>query len=178
MGEVTGASTRYCIDERRRQINKSGKFRYIEAGNATEFKQAADLFLEYADSLGFSLEFQDFDRELADIPGDYAAPDGCILLAYSDEIPVGCVALRKLDTDVCEMKRLYVKPEFRYMGIGKTLSEKIVEKARSTGYGKMRLDTVASMTEAISIYRSMGFRVIEPYRFNPFNDAVFMEMTL
>lgn len=151
---------------------------YLEAHLNSHYEHAAILFSEYAESLEFSLDFQDFEKELAEMPGEYARPDGSIILAYSGEKPAGCVALRPLDSDFCEMKRLYVRPEFRGLEIGKNLSRMIVKKARELGYMKMRLDTVSSMTRAMAIYRKMGFRDIDPYRFNPFNDAVFMELDL
>ena len=133
------------------------------------------LFMEYARSLQFSLGFQDLEEEIADLSGHYGPPDGCILLAFYDDVPVGCVALRKLDEGICEMKRLYVRPEFRGLGIGKMLSVLILEEANNIGYEKMRLDTLSSMSEANSIYRKLGFREIEPYRYNPFQHAVFLE---
>lgn len=134
--------------------------------------------MEYAYSLEFNLGFQDFEEEIADMYGHYGPPGGCILLAFYSDKPAGCVALRNLEEGVCEMKRLYVKPEFRGSGIGKRLSEKIIEEAKRIGYEKMRLDTLASMKEAISIYRKLGFHDIEPYRYNPFNHAVFLEKKL
>ncbi|UCE68113.1 MAG: GNAT family N-acetyltransferase [Candidatus Zixiibacteriota bacterium] len=137
-----------------------------------------EMFMEYAYSLEFNLGFQDFEEEIADMHGYYGPPDGCILLAFCDDEPAGCVALRKLEKGICEMKRLYVKPESRGSGIGKTLSEKIIDEAKRIGYKKMRLDTLASMKEAISIYRNMGFHDIEPYRYNPFRDAVFLEKNI
>lgn len=157
---------------------KSEKIKYTEARSADQYRQVKALFLEYAESLEFSLGFQDFEEEMADMPGEYARPDGCILLALQSSKAIGCVALKKLEPDICEMKRLYVRPEFRGKRIGWKLSEMIIEEARKIGYKKMRLDTLSSMTEAISIYRSLGFYDIQPYRYNPFDDAVFLEMDL
>ena len=134
--------------------------------------------MEYARSLVFNLGFQDFEEEIADMRGHYGSPDGCILLAFYDDKRAGCVALRKLEEGICEMKRLYVRPEFRGLGIGTTLSEKIIDEAQLIGYDKMRLETLSSMTEAISIYRNTGFHDIEPYRYNPFQDAVFLEKNI
>lgn len=136
------------------------------------------LFKEYAKSLGFELDFQDFKKELADLPGDYAPPFGCILLAKDTEQIAGCVALRKMDENICEMKRLYVRPAYRGKGIGKKLSVAIIEKARDMGYKSMRLDTVPSMKQAIALYQSLGFKEIQPYRYNPIEGAKFMELTL
>lgn len=136
------------------------------------------LFREYAAWLGFDLHFQDFEREFAELPGDYSPPTGRLLLAtYGTEI-AGCVALRKLSKGICEMKRLYVRPKFRDKGIGKSLSESIIAEARKAGYKQMRLDTVPSMKKAIALYRSLGFEEIEPYRHNPIKGAKFLELVL
>jgi ribosomal protein S18 acetylase RimI-like enzyme len=149
--------------------------RILRAEKDEHLEVAKELFMEYARSLEFSLGFQDFEEEIADMPGHYGPPGGCILLAFVGGEPSGCVAVRKLEKGICEMKRLYVRPEYRGRGIGKTLSEMIIEEAKIIGYGKMRLDTLGSMTEAISIYRHQGFREIKPYRYNPFEQAVFLE---
>ena len=150
----------------------------ISVESKEDLKQVQVLFKEYAKSLGFDLDFQDFKKELADLPGDYAPPDGCILLARDAEQIAGCVALRKMDENICEMKRLYLKPEFRGKGIGKKLSVAIIEKAREMGYKYMRLDTVPSMKEAIALYQSLGFKEIESYRYNPIEGAKFMELKI
>ena len=137
-----------------------------------------ELFIEYATSLGFSLCFQDFDKELAGLPGEYAPPDGCLLLAMDDAIAIGCVALRKLDEGICEVKRLYVKPSGRGKGIGKNLVDAVIKEAIKIGYTKMRLDTVPKMKEAITLYRKIGFKEIKPYRDNPIEGALYMELNL
>jgi GNAT superfamily N-acetyltransferase len=142
------------------------------------FERIRELFVTYADSLGFDLGFQDFEQELADLAEYYAPPDGCLLLATSKGQPAGCVALKKFGEDVCEMKRLYVKPEFRSLGIGRALAEAIIERARKSGYTRMRLDMVLPRDAARSLYLSMGFEDIEPYRYNPMEGAVFMELKL
>ena len=143
-----------------------------------EIGEARMLFEEYATSLNFSLCFQGFDQELANLPGEYAKPEGRLLLARHDGKLAGCIALRKIDDSVCEMKRLFVRPEFRGQGIGRALAEKVIADARTIGYSSMRLDTLASMREAITLYRSLGFTPIEAYRFNPLPHTVFMELTL
>jgi putative acetyltransferase len=136
------------------------------------------LFLEYAESLGFDLGFQDFERELRELPGEYAPPRGALLIARDRETAIGCVALRPLGPGTCEMKRLYVQPEARAGGAGRALAEAILAAGRELGYRRMRLDTVPSMTAARGLYRSLGFREIEPYRFNPIPGTSFMELDL
>ena len=137
-----------------------------------------DLFLEYAASLGFDLAFQGFDREVAELPGAYGPPRGAILLARDEESAAGCVALRPLAPDTCEMKRLYVRPAFRGTGLGRRLTNAILAEGRSRGYRRMRLDTVPAMAGAIALYRSLGFREIDPYRENPIAGALFLERDL
>lgn len=152
--------------------------KFIQAESNEELLQVKKLFTEYAASLDFNLCFQDFDKEIAELPGEYALPDGRLLLALDGTKIAGCVALRKITKDTCEMKRLYVKPEFRGKRIGKALAEYIIEEARKIGYSRMQLDTVPSMKEAISLYQSLGFKGIEPYRYNPVEGAIFMELIL
>ena len=149
----------------------------IQAETQEQVKDAKALFLEYAKSLNFDLCFQDFDKELASLPGDYTPPEGRLLIAMQNNQVAGCVALRKFEDNICEMKRLYVKPEFRGMKIGKLLAERILEEAKSIGYKKMYLDTVPSMKEAIQLYKNLGFNEINPYRYNPQPGAIFMELS-
>jgi ribosomal protein S18 acetylase RimI-like enzyme len=139
---------------------------------------ARALFLEYAESLGFDLGFQDFEAELRCLPGEYAPPGGVLLLARVAKEAVGCVGLRPLAPETCEMKRLYVRPEARAGGAGRALAEAVIEVGRELGYRRMRLDTVPTMTAARALYRSLGFREIEPYRFNPSPGTSFMELDL
>jgi GNAT superfamily N-acetyltransferase len=138
------------------------------------------LFREYAASLGFALEFQGFEDELSRLPGEYGEPRGVILLACSPAgDPWGVVALRPLeDEGACEMKRMYVRPEARGRGLGRVLGEAIVAEARARGYRAMRLDTVDTMTTAIALYASLGFKPIAPYRFNPLPGALYFEASL
>jgi len=143
-----------------------------------DLEDARALFQEYADSLEFDLAFQGFAGELAGLPGDYAPPDGALLIARDAAGPIGCVALRKLAEETCEMKRLYVRPRGRGTGIGRRLAIEVIAAARERGYRRMCLDTVPSMTGALALYRSLGFTVIPPYRHNPIAGAVFLELLL
>jgi ribosomal protein S18 acetylase RimI-like enzyme len=139
---------------------------------------ARSLFLEYAQSLPFRLEFQDFDREVTSLPGEYAPPRGRLLLAFVRSAAAGCVALRPWDEERCEMKRMYVRPEHRGTGIGRALAEAVMVEGGAAGYRWMRLDTVPGMEEALGLYRSLGFAPIPPYRHNPIPGAVFLEAGL
>src|SRR6201993_161561 len=143
-------------------------FSFRQAESAVEIAQARELFLEYAQSLGFSLCFQNFDKELASLPGDYAPPDGRLLLAVFEGHVAGCVALHKLDEGICEMKRLYLRSQFRGKGLGRAIANRIIAEAREIGYQRMRLDTVEPvMRDAAAMYRRLGFREIAPYCNNP-----------
>ncbi len=147
-----------------------------------ELSQIADvreLFLEYAQSLGFSWCVQNFDKELAGLPGDYAPPDGRLLLAEYEGQIAGCVALHKLGEEICEMKRLYLRPGFRGKGLGRVLADRIIGEARAIGYKRVRLDTVEPvMKDAVQMYRRIGFKEIAPYCENPIAGALYMELNL
>ncbi|HXP43242.1 MAG TPA: GNAT family N-acetyltransferase [Candidatus Acidoferrales bacterium] len=152
---------------------------FSPAASVSQIAQARELFLEYAQSLGFSLCFQNFDQELAGLPGDYAPPEGRLLLAEYEIQLAGCVALHKLEPGVCEMKRLYLRPQFRNRGLGRALAERILTEARQIGYHRMRLDTVEPvMSDAVAMYRKLGFKEIAPYRANPMAGAMYMELNL
>ncbi len=154
-------------------------FDFLRAESPEQIAQARELFLEYANSLGFSLCFQSFDQELASLPGDYAPPEGRLILATSNGNPAGCVALHKIDQYICEMKRLYVRPQFRGKRLGRELAERVIAEARQIGYKYLRLDTVEPvMKTAVEMYRQLGFREIPPYRQNPIAGAFYMELQL
>jgi putative acetyltransferase len=149
------------------------------AKTPAQILQARELFLEYAKSLGFSLCFQSFEQEIATLPGHYAPPDGRLLLAEYEKQFAGCVALHKLEAGICEMKRLYLRPQFRGMKLGRVLVDRIIAEARQIGYQRMRLDTVEPvMKDAVAMYRKIGFREISPYCANPIAGALCMELDL
>jgi putative acetyltransferase len=151
----------------------------IQVQTVSEIDAARDLFLEYAQSLGFSLCFQNFDQEMAHLPGDYSPPSGRLLLARVDAAPAGCVGIHALSGDVCEIKRLYVRPQYRGYQLGRKLAEKAIEEARKIGYSTMRLDTIEDrMKTAVQLYRELGFIEIAPYRENPIPSALYMELQL
>lgn len=151
----------------------------FQAKSPAQIAQARELFLEYAKSLGFSLCFQNFDQELANLPGDYTPPSGRLLLAEYEHQLAGCVALHKLTDGICEMKRLYLRPHFRGKGLGRVLADRIIAEGRQCGYTRMRLDTVEpGMKDAVAMYRRLGFQEIAPYCANPIPGALYMELAL
>ncbi len=151
----------------------------IQAHTPEHIKQARGFFREYEAWLGLDLCFQNFEKELAELPGAYAPPTGRLLLAYEGDQLAGCVALRNLGDGVCEMKRLFLRPQFHGKGRGRELAERIIDEARGAGYERMRLDTLPEqMGKAIALYRSLGFKEIEAYYTNPVSGALFMELML
>jgi len=150
----------------------------VRAHTDAHYQYARNLFVQYADSLGLDLEFQGFSRELATLPGGYVPPLGCILLAELSGNYVGCVALRPLENKICEMKRLFVIPEYRGRDIGRALTCAVIDRAREMGYEKMRLDTIESMKKAKRLYHSFNFRTIQAYRYNPLEKPSYMELDL
>ena len=149
-----------------------------EARFSQDRERVVGLFREYADSLGFDLCFQDFETELATLPGKYAPPGGRLLLACNGDHAVGCVALRPIDRERCEMKRLYVRPAMRGSGLGRTLAERICEEARAAGYHQICLDTLPCMQAAVGLYTDLGFVPVAPYVFNPLPGALFLGRAL
>ena len=153
--------------------------RIFPANTEDHIEQARTLFEEYAANLGISLCFQNCDQELKGLPVKYAPPDGRLLLATENDELAGCIAMRKLSPETCEMKRLFVRPGFRSHGLGRMLVQTIIDEARKLGYTHMRLDTLPGlMDKAIVLYRSFGFVEIGPYCENPVEGAKFMELDL
>jgi ribosomal protein S18 acetylase RimI-like enzyme len=156
----------------------SGPVDLRQAASPGDIETARALFVEYQKALGISLCFQNFDAEVAGLPGAYAAPEGRLLLAFAGAEPAGCVALRKLEDGICEMKRLWLRPAFRGSRLGRRLAEAILAEARTAGYRKIRLDTLPSMREAQALYVSLGFVDIPPYNDHPIEGTRFMELAL
>ena len=150
----------------------------VQVETPQQIEEVKRLLREYEASLNVSLCFQGFEKELAELPGDYAPPRGRLLLGCDGNQPAGCVALRGLDEETCEMKRLYLRPEFRGQGAGWRLARAVIQAARTLGYKRMRLDTLAARQEAKALYESLGFKRIEPYYQNPHPGAEFMELEL
>ena len=139
---------------------------------------ARGLFREYQEALGVDLSFQDFETEVRELPGEYTPPRGRLLLALENGAPAGCVAMRPLTSDTCEMKRLYVRPEYRAASLGRQLAERVIAEARSIGYQRMYLDTLPTMSGAQRLYERLGFKEIPPYRYNPIVGTRFLGLDL
>lgn len=152
--------------------------KYITPNTANQFNDAISLFQEYANSLNISLAFQNFDEELNIINSMYGSPTGCLLLVYDNELPVACAAYRKIGEDICELKRMYIKPDYRRKGIGQEIMNILCTRSKLNGYRLMRLDTLDTMTPAIKLYSNNGFYTIEAYYHNPNEGVVYMEKSL
>jgi putative acetyltransferase len=150
----------------------------VQALRDQQLELIGALFREYEDGLGVDLRFQSFEEELADLPGKYAPPRGRLLLALDDEAPAGCVALRPITDDVCEMKRLFVRQPYRGRGLGRALATRIINEARAIGYRRMCLDTLRPLRAAMRLYESLGFKKRQPYYQNPLPDTVYWELDL
>jgi ribosomal protein S18 acetylase RimI-like enzyme len=146
----------------------------ITVAPAEDVGVVRELILEYAEATGIDLSFQHFEEEMRTLDTFYEA----LFVARDESTTVGCVALRKLDDETCEMKRLYVRPSGRGTGAGRLLAERLIDEARSRGYKRMRLDTLPTMHAAMALYESLGFYDIEPYRFNPIEKSRYMELPL
>jgi transcriptional regulator GlxA family with amidase domain/predicted N-acetyltransferase YhbS len=185
-GEAVGRATARHMEypypegnERRVAVRRDAPaIEVTDATGARDLEVVLTLFQEYAASLDFNLCFQDFEQELAELPGDYAPPGGCLLLARVAGEVAGCVALRHLEAGIGEMKRLYLRPAYRGHRLGRRLVEEVLRRATTLGYGCVRLDTVPAMAAAIRLYRSLGFREIPPYRANPVPGATYLELRL
>jgi GNAT superfamily N-acetyltransferase len=151
----------------------------IQAEAPAQIEDVRRLFREYEAWLDVDLCFQSFEDELKNLPGKYAAPTGRLLLAFIGEKIAGCIALRKIDDEICEMKRLYLREEFRGTGLGKRLIEQLIEEAKKIGYRKIRLDTLpGKMPKAVALYKEFGFQPIAAYYDNPHRETLFMEKEL
>ena len=160
-------------------MNEFSLTEIIRAQSPEDIEHARALFKEYSAWVEINLCFQNFEKELAELPGEYAPPNGRLFLASRDTGIAGCVALRKIGEGICEIKRLFVRPEFRGQGLGRQLAEEMIREAKQLGYKRMRLDTLPpKMNDAIALYRSLGFVEIEPYYNNPVPGAKFMELDL
>lgn len=160
------------------KVETKSSVQIVEAHERAFLETIRELFREYEAAIKVDLCFQGFERELAELPGAYAPPKGRLLMALVDGSAAGCIGVREIESGVCEMKRLYVRPAFRGMNLGRSLVEAAIEGAREAGYIKMRLDTMPFMREAIALYRAIGFREIEGYRFNPSDGALYFELGL
>ena len=151
---------------------------FKKASSKEDYELGQSLFSAYAKDIGIDLSFQGFQNELQQLETQYGAPEGALFLIFDDTAPIGCFALRKLEPEICELKRMYLEKHYRGKGIGKQMMQEALLEAKHLGYSKIRLDSIASMTSAIALYKTFGFKEIEAYRHNPFDDAVYFEKTL
>ena len=150
----------------------------IPVKTAKHLDETRQLFREYENFLGVDLCFQGFEEELARLPGEYVPPKGSLLLAVEGKHTAGCVALRPFNGDVCEMKRLYVRSEYRGVGLGRRLAKKIIKEAEKIGYSSMQLDTFDNLKEAVGLYESLGFKRVDPYYNNPLPGVIYWQLQL
>ncbi len=150
----------------------------VHVNNGNHLAEIRQLFREYANSLNVDLSFQNFEEEFANLPAGYLPPDGVLMLARYEHQAAGCVAVRRFDTETCEMKRLYVRPQFRSLKFGVKLAVEALNEAKKLGYKRMVLDSLPSMRKAQSLYLSLGFKEIPAYRYNPQAGSVFMQLDL
>ena len=152
---------------------------FKKASTAEEYQLGQSLFSKYAEDIGIDLSFQGFEQELQQLEKQYGPPEGALFLIYADsDQPIGCFALRKLQLEICELKRMFLEKNYRGKGIGRQMMENALIEARNLGYNKIRLDSIQSMKSAIALYEAFGFREIGPYRHNPFDDAIYFEKVL
>ena len=153
-------------------------YKFTIARSEQDFLQAKDLFLAYADWLGIELNYQNFERELEELPLQYGPPEGCLILLYSEKEAIGCVGVRRNEAQIAELKRMYILETYQGKGLGRQLLERAIEEARQLGYTSIRLDTFPTMKGANYLYESFGFIDIPAYRYNPFPETRFMELDI
>nr|WP_299339086.1 GNAT family N-acetyltransferase [Allomuricauda sp.] len=152
---------------------------FKKAVSKEDFETGRVLFQKYAEGLGIDLAFQNFESELESISNQYGEPEGVLFLIFStSQETIGCFGIRKFSEGICELKRMYLESRFRGQGIGKRMMEEALTAATDLNYAKIRLDSIAQMHAAIALYRQFGFYEVEPYRFNPFEDAIYFEKNL
>jgi len=159
-------------------MNTNNTFIKKKAETAADFENGKRLFQQYIQSLDFELNFQDVNRELKEIATEYNYPTGVLLLIYDGDQAIACAGVRKIDTHIAELKRMFVDPAYRGHQLGQQLLQMAIDEARQLGYHSIRLDTVPQMRSAIKLYKAAGFYEIEPYRFNPIPGAIYMEKKL
>ncbi|OQP47928.1 GNAT family N-acetyltransferase [Niastella yeongjuensis] len=159
-------------------MSNGNSFIIKKATTSTDFENGKQLFRQYIKSLSFELNFQDVDRELEEIHVEYNLPTGVLLLAYDGEKAIACAGVRKIDSEISELKRMFVDPTYRGHQLGQKILQQSLDEAKHLGYRAIRLDTIPEMQSAIKLYTAAGFYPIEPYRFNPMPGAIFMEKVL